>query len=251
MISMVSSSHELVPFTRSAVYLGLNHQNVTKISRMCCDCEAMSPYRSLLLKSLKQSSYQENCKVTTVDLKQTARKQKPKQNKTDCQIFLQQRWVYLGSADNCNLGACNHGEPHASPCTAREGEHFYRGRKKLGGWGGYSKQRVHGFSLTESWPGNKGSLFFFLLGSAIISGSRTLTPLNLLVSHLHVIDISMHFIVFMNIVQRKWIKNSVTRASLVAQWLRVCLPMQGTWVRALVWGDPTCRGVTGPVSHNY
>ena len=41
------------------------------------------------------------------------------------------------------------------------------------------------------------------------------------------------------------------RASLVAQWLRICLPMQGTRVRALVWEDPTCRGATGPVSHNY
>ena len=40
-------------------------------------------------------------------------------------------------------------------------------------------------------------------------------------------------------------------ASLVAQWLRICLPMQGTRVRALVWEDPTCRGATGPVSHSY
>ena len=40
-------------------------------------------------------------------------------------------------------------------------------------------------------------------------------------------------------------------ASLVAQWLRICLPMQGTRVRALVWEDPTCRGAAGPVSHNY
>ena len=40
-------------------------------------------------------------------------------------------------------------------------------------------------------------------------------------------------------------------ASLVAQWLRICLPMQGTRVRALVWEDPTCCGVTGPMSHNY
>ena len=39
-------------------------------------------------------------------------------------------------------------------------------------------------------------------------------------------------------------------ASLVAQWLRVCLLMQGTRVRALVWEDPTCRGAAGPVSHN-
>ena len=40
-------------------------------------------------------------------------------------------------------------------------------------------------------------------------------------------------------------------ASLVAQWLRICLPMQGTRVRALVWEDPTCRGATKPVCHNY
>ena len=40
-------------------------------------------------------------------------------------------------------------------------------------------------------------------------------------------------------------------ASLVAQWLRVCLLMRGTRVRALVWEDPTCRGAAGPVSHNY
>ena len=41
------------------------------------------------------------------------------------------------------------------------------------------------------------------------------------------------------------------RASLVAQWLRICLPMQGTGVQALVWEDPTCRGAPRPVSHNY
>ena len=40
-------------------------------------------------------------------------------------------------------------------------------------------------------------------------------------------------------------------ASLVAQWLRIHLPMQGTRVRALIWGDPTCRGATKPVHHNY
>ena len=42
-----------------------------------------------------------------------------------------------------------------------------------------------------------------------------------------------------------------SRASLMAQWLRIRLPMQETWVRALVWEDPTCRGATRPVSHNY
>ena len=42
-----------------------------------------------------------------------------------------------------------------------------------------------------------------------------------------------------------------TRASLVAQWLRIYLPVQGTRVRALVQKDPTCRGATKPVRHNY
>ena len=37
----------------------------------------------------------------------------------------------------------------------------------------------------------------------------------------------------------------------MAQWLRICLPTQGTWVRALVREDPTCRGATKPVCHNY
>ena len=46
-------------------------------------------------------------------------------------------------------------------------------------------------------------------------------------------------------------QEQMGRASLVAQWLRICLPMQGTRVRALVWEDPTCHGATGPVSHNY
>ena len=40
------------------------------------------------------------------------------------------------------------------------------------------------------------------------------------------------------------------RASLVAQWLRIRLPVQGTRVRALVWEDPTCRRAAGPVSHS-
>ena len=46
-------------------------------------------------------------------------------------------------------------------------------------------------------------------------------------------------------------QNVQDRASLMAQWLRICLPVQGTRVRALVWEDPTCRGATRPVSHNY
>ena len=38
--------------------------------------------------------------------------------------------------------------------------------------------------------------------------------------------------------RKRFIKES-WGASLVVQWLRICLPMQGTWVRALVWEDPT------------
>ena len=39
--------------------------------------------------------------------------------------------------------------------------------------------------------------------------------------------------------------------SLVAQWLRIRLPMQRTQVRALVWKAPTCCGATKPAYPNY
>ena len=55
----------------------------------------------------------------------------------------------------------------------------------------------------------------------------------------------------MNMFKMKACKKLLTRASLVAQWLGICLPTQGTRVRALVWEDPTRRGATRPVSHNY
>ena len=41
------------------------------------------------------------------------------------------------------------------------------------------------------------------------------------------------------------------RASLVVQWLRIHLPMQGTRVRALGREDPTCHRATKPMRHNY
>ena len=46
-------------------------------------------------------------------------------------------------------------------------------------------------------------------------------------------------------------ENMLLGASLVVQWLRIRLPVQGTQVRALVREDPTCRGATKPVRHNY
>ena len=41
----------------------------------------------------------------------------------------------------------------------------------------------------------------------------------------------------------------ISGTSLVAQWLRIHLPMQGTRVRSLVWEDPTCHGATKPMSY--
>ena len=47
------------------------------------------------------------------------------------------------------------------------------------------------------------------------------------------------------------LRNMLVGTSLVVQWLRICLPMQWTWVRALVQEHPTCHGATKPVRHNY
>ena len=35
-----------------------------------------------------------------------------------------------------------------------------------------------------------------------------------------------------------------------AQWLRIRLSMQGTWVQSLVWENPTCHGATKSKHHN-
>ena len=47
------------------------------------------------------------------------------------------------------------------------------------------------------------------------------------------------------------IKKKEKGISLVVQWLRIHLPMQGTWVQALLQENTTCRGVAKPVRHNY
>ena len=46
-------------------------------------------------------------------------------------------------------------------------------------------------------------------------------------------------------------KNEGAGTSLVVQWLRIRLSMQGIQVRTLVREDPTWRGATKPVRHNY
>ena len=62
-----------------------------------------------------------------------------------------------------------------------------------------------------------------------------------------------HYIMINGTIQEEdiTIVNIYAGTSLVVQWLRICLPMQGTWVRALVWEDPTCRGATKPMHHNH
>ena len=53
------------------------------------------------------------------------------------------------------------------------------------------------------------------------------------------------------LVKIKSLWGGVGGTSLVAQWLRIHLPVQGTRVRALVQEDPTCCGATKPRRHNY
>ena len=56
---------------------------------------------------------------------------------------------------------------------------------------------------------------------------------------------------FSHLLDSLFINELVIRSSLVAQWLGICLPVQGARVRALVREDPTCRGATKPVRHDY
>ena len=51
--------------------------------------------------------------------------------------------------------------------------------------------------------------------------------------------------------KKNLLKKLESRASLVAQWLRICLSMQGTQVQSLVWEDPTGCGATKPTHHSY
>ncbi|KAJ8776263.1 hypothetical protein J1605_015561 [Eschrichtius robustus] len=51
--------------------------------------------------------------------------------------------------------------------------------------------------------------------------------------------------------QQTVFQESAHETSLLAQWLRLLLPMQGTRVQALVREDPTCHGATKPMCHNY
>ena len=43
----------------------------------------------------------------------------------------------------------------------------------------------------------------------------------------------------------------MSEASLVAQWIRICLPMQETRVQSLVWEDPAYQGATKLMCHKF
>ena len=47
--------------------------------------------------------------------------------------------------------------------------------------------------------------------------------------------------------QLKWSLGT----SQVAQWIRICLPIQWTQVQSQIWEDPTCHGAIKPMSCNY
>ena len=46
------------------------------------------------------------------------------------------------------------------------------------------------------------------------------------------------------------IKKIDSGTCLVVPWLRICLPVQGTWVRSLLWEDSICCGATNPTSRS-
>ena len=72
---------------------------------------------------------------------------------------------------------------------------------------------------------------------------------------IHFLYICPHFSLIIPLLDYYIIKNKYEKrlfwASLMAQWLRIRLPMQGRQVRALAREDPTCRGKTKPMHHNY
>ena len=45
--------------------------------------------------------------------------------------------------------------------------------------------------------------------------------------------------------------KTIIETSLVVQWLRIFLPMQGSWVQFPVWEDPTYLKVTEPMCNNH
>ena len=93
-----------------------------------------------------------------------------------------------------------------------------------------------------------------------------LAPLELLLSHLcplYLVTSICYWIIYSfvllqviiipptSMIRYPLLENISRGTSLVAQWLRIRLPIQGTWVRSLVQEDPICHGATKPMRHNY
>ena len=76
--------------------------------------------------------------------------------------------VILGISRDLQFGVCIHGEPHGSPHTAREGEHFYREEKEVGR--AIVNKEPTAFQSVFARKGEKS--LFFLLGLAILQGMR-------------------------------------------------------------------------------
>ena len=60
----------------------------------------------------------------------------------------------------------------------------------------------------------------------------------------------MKFDLYLN-TQRKSNLRCTIGASLVVQWVRICLSIQGKWIWSLIWEDFICRGATNPTHHSY
>ena len=97
--------------------------------------------------------------------------------------------------------------------------------------------------ITNLVPVNKAECFSAIISSVPSSSPSSASQNFFCLSALFSIHICiwMYFIMY----------NLYPWTSLVAQWLRIRLPMQGPQVRALVREDPTCRRTTKPVRHNY
>ena len=101
----------------------------------------------------------------------------------------------------------------------------------------YYKVEVSSFSLYSNNPLHSGILIFFCKDRPV---------------EFDLMQVS-------NLVTSRVILNSYdvrkqkyySRASLVVQCLRVCLPMQGTQVQSLVLEDSTCLRIIKPMHHNY
>ena len=164
-------------------------------------------------------------------------------------------WVFLGPWPQCYPNAASisgpgqgQGAPHSRPR-----EDMDQGQEQSTGWtrkpearkatrgmwwvakseaaAANIKARDHGQESKIQWDEGEGQVGLWYMGRG------------------RAVPRSRHVrLALMCLQQRGW---GGSGASLVAQWLGIRLPMQGTRVRALVRWDPTCRGAAKPVCHNY